>query len=43
MHFAMHFMYNQTNMFVTDLLNTNKTTIKRNGKIVLRVADEVVL
>jgi hypothetical protein len=30
-------------MFVTDLPNTNKTTIKRNGKISVRFGDDVVL
>jgi len=30
-------------MFVTDLPNTNKTTIKENWKIVVGFGDEVVL
>jgi hypothetical protein len=35
--------HNYTNTLVNDLPNTNKTAMKRKGKIVLRVGDEVVL
>jgi len=30
-------------MLVTDLLNTNKTAMKRKGKVILSFGDEVVV